>query len=308
MKIHAIETGRVRITERWREGEGTGMRRLLNTWFDKAMTDWLPVHVWLIEHPEGLIAVDTGIPADANKPRYFPPFMPLVQRAAVFDIAPEEEIGPQMRTRGLAPEDVRWVVLTHLHQDHDGGLHHFPNAEFLVSRAEWAVATGFKGRMNGYLNQRWPRGFAPTLVDFEDGPLGPFPRHTSLTRAGDVKLVPTPGHSPGHLSVLLEEGETTIMFAGDTSYTEDHLVRMVADGIGADLEAEIETHRRILAYTAQRPTVYLPSHDPDASRRLADRTTLDPRGKAPAVAVTQDVGIVEPAPESAMHDLRGTVI
>jgi len=108
--------------------------------------------------------------------------------------------------------------------------------------------------------------------------------------------------------VLLEEGETTIMFAGDASYTEDHLVRMVADGIGTDLEAEIETHRRILAHAAQRPTVYLPSHDPDASRRLADRTTLDPRGKAPAVAVTQDVGIVEPAPESAMHDLRGTVI
>jgi len=96
-----------------------------------------------------------------------------------------------------------------------------------------------------------------------------------------VTLVPTPGHSPGHLSVLLEEGERTIMFAGDTSYTEDHLVRMVADGIGTDLEAEVETHRRILAYAAQRPTVYLPSHDPDSARRLADRIALAPQGRAP---------------------------
>src|SRR6056297_4127567 len=187
-----------------------------------------------------------------------------------------------MRARGLEPEDVRCVVMSHLHQDHYGGLHHFPNAEFLVSREEWAFATGLKGRMNGYLNQRWPRGFAPTPVDFEDGPLGPFPRHASLTRAGDMKLVPTPGHSPGHLSVLLEEGDTTIMFAGDTSYTEDHLVRMVADGIGTDLEAEIETHRQILAYAAQHPTVYLPSHDPDSARRLADRIALAPHRTAAA--------------------------
>jgi glyoxylase-like metal-dependent hydrolase (beta-lactamase superfamily II) len=278
MKIHAIETGRVRITRRWREGEGQGMRRLLNTLFDKAMTDWLPIYVWLIEHPEGLIAVDTGIPADANKPRFFPPFMPLVQRAAVFDVAPEEEIGPKMRALGLEPDEVRWVVMTHLHQDHDGGLHHFPNAEFLVSRNEWNVASGFKGRMNGYLNQRWPRRFAPTLLDFGDGPLGPFPSHTTLTSTGDVKLVPTPGHTTGHLSVLLEEGDTSLLFAGDVSYTEDQLVRMIADGIGTDPQAEVETHRKILAYAAQHPTVYLPSHDPDASKRLAARITLAPNG------------------------------
>jgi N-acyl homoserine lactone hydrolase len=281
MKIHAVETGRVRVTERWLEGYGKGFRRLLNAWFDKAVTDWLPIYVWLIEHPEGLIVVDTGIPTDANKARYFPPFMPLVQRAAVFDISPEEEIGPKMRALGLAPENVRWVIMTHLHQDHDGGLHHFPNAQFLVSRDEWRFANGLRGRMNCYLNQRWPRGFAPTLIDFDNGPIASFPGHHCLTSAGDVKLVPTPGHSPGHLSVLMEEGDTTIMFAGDTSYSEDHLVRMVADGVGTDPKAQVETHRQILAYAAQRPTVYLPSHDPKALTRLAHRVTLEPQRKEP---------------------------
>lgn len=274
MKIHAIETGRVRVTKRWVAGKGNGVKRLANALFDKALTDWLPIYVWVIEHPEGIIVVDTGIPHDANKPRYFPPFMPLMQRAARFDIAKNEEIGPKMRALGLEPKDVGWVVLTHLHQDHDGGLHHFPNAEFVVSRDEWNAASGFGGRMKGYLNQRWPRGFAPTLVSFDDGPMEPFPGHKKLTRAGDVTLVPTPGHSPGHMSVLLNEGGTTLMFAGDTSYTQDNLTQMIADGVGTDIEAELETHRRILAYAAKHPIVYLPSHDPGALQRLADRITL----------------------------------
>lgn len=86
------------------------------------------------------------------------------------------------------------------------------------------------------------------------------------------------------MDVLMEGGETTIMFAGDTSYTEDHLVRMVADGVGTDIEAEVETHRQILAYAARRPTVYLPSHDPEASTRLAHRITLEQHRKAAARA------------------------
>jgi N-acyl homoserine lactone hydrolase len=79
----------------------------------------------------------------------------------------------------------------------------------------------------------------------------------------------------------MEEGDTTIMFAGDTSYSEDHLVRMVADGVGTDPKAQVETHRQILAYAAQRPTVYLPSHDPKALTRLAHRVTLEPQRKEP---------------------------
>ena len=63
-----------------------------------------------------------------------------------FRITAEQEIGPQLRARGLSPADVRWVVLTHLHQDHDGGLHHFPQAEVIVARAKWQVAQGMRGR------------------------------------------------------------------------------------------------------------------------------------------------------------------
>ncbi|MCA9910037.1 MAG: MBL fold metallo-hydrolase, partial [Anaerolineae bacterium] len=133
MDIHAIQTGSVQITRNWRIGHGAYLPRLARTLLDTQKTDWLPVLTWVIEHPEGLIVVDTGIPADANKTVYFPPFMPLIQRAASFQVTPGDEIGGQMMVHGWSPDDVRWVVLTHLHQDHDGGLHWFPQAEFIVA-------------------------------------------------------------------------------------------------------------------------------------------------------------------------------
>jgi glyoxylase-like metal-dependent hydrolase (beta-lactamase superfamily II) len=141
VKIHAISTGEVQITQNWRTGKGVGLRRLANTLFDDQRTEWLPIFCYVIEHPEGLILVDTGILSTANAPVYFPPWMRLVQRAARFRIEPGQEIGPQMVTRELSPQDVRWVVLTHLHQDHDGGLGYFPNAEFVVC-AEWRLRLG----------------------------------------------------------------------------------------------------------------------------------------------------------------------
>ncbi len=134
--------GQVQITQNWRKGQGEGIRRLANTLFDQNMTEWLPIYCYVIEHPEGLIVVDTGIVSTANTPVYFPPWMRLVQRAARFRIEPEQEIGPQMAAGGLSPQDVRWVVLTHLHQDHDGGLQYFPQAEFIISRLEWQAARG----------------------------------------------------------------------------------------------------------------------------------------------------------------------
>ena len=276
MTIHAIETGKVKITKNWRTGLGEGNKRLMNTLFDSEFTEWLPIHVWVIEHPEGLIVIDTGIPADANKRIWFPPFMPLLQRAANFQMTSEEEVGPQLRRLGLSPNDVRWVVLTHLHQDHDGGLHYFPNAEFVVSSKEWEMAVGLKGRMNGYLNQRWPDWFKPQLVDFNSRiPFGPFPGHHTLTRAEDIHLVPTPGHSPGHLSVILTKDDLSIMFAGDASYTDELLLAQRADGIGPDPQGQQETHRKILAYAEQHRTVYLPTHDPDAKERLENRMPIN---------------------------------
>jgi N-acyl homoserine lactone hydrolase len=271
MQIHAIQTGTVAIKQRQRQGVGHGLRRTINTLFDRTWTEPLPIYTWVIEHPEGILVIDTGETARAAQPGYFPWWHPYYKVGVREWVRPEEEIGPQLRALGINPNDVRWVVMTHLHTDHAGGLHHFPKSEILVSRTEYHDATGFRGQLRGFLPQHWPTWFSPTLVDFTSQPRGPFPSSYALTTAGDIQLVPTPGHTLGHLSVIVQDDESTLFFAGDTSYTQQLMLSQSVDGVAADEALALQTLQRILEYTKVTPTVYLPSHDPEAAQRLGAR-------------------------------------
>jgi glyoxylase-like metal-dependent hydrolase (beta-lactamase superfamily II) len=276
MKIHAIQTGTVALTRSWREGVGHGKRRLLNSLLDREWTDPLPIYAFAIEHPEGVIVVDTGETARAMEPGYFPRWQPFFRFAVREQVEPEQEIGPQLERLGIEPSDVRRVVLTHLHTDHAGGLHHFRGTEILVTRTELEYATGAKGRLRGYPSNRWPSWFDPTTIELQPTPIGPFPHSLRLTRAGDVTVVPVPGHTPGQVGVLVHESDHAVFLAGDSSYTQDLMLRGVVDGVGADEEAERLTHRRIRAYAAETPTVYVVAHDPETELRLRERRIVQP--------------------------------
>ena len=274
MRIHAIQTGTVAIKERQRHGVGHGLRRRLNTLVDKTWTEPLPIYAWVVEHPEGIIVVDTGETARVSEPGYFPWWHPYYRFGVRSWVRPEEEIGPQLQVLGIQPADVRWLILTHLHTDHAGGLHHFPKVEILVSRTEYQLASGKAGLIRGYLPNRWPKWFAPHLIDFAPQPFGPFPSSYCLTQAGDVVLVPTMGHTAGHLSVIVQDGSESTFLAGDTSYTQQLLLEGVVDGVSESDEAAKQTLQRIQKYLSSVPTIYLPSHDPEAVKRLTNRSMV----------------------------------
>ncbi len=285
MNIHAIQTGAVAIKQSQRERKSSGGIPLLTVTLDSHWTEPLPIFAWVVEHPEGLMVVDTGETALVSQPGYFTRWHPYFKFDVREWVRPEEEIGPQMRRMGLSPDDVRWVVLTHFHTDHAGGIYHFPKAEFLVTQPEYEAARGFRGRTRGYLSQHWPDWFAPSMVTFAPTPFGTFPQHYTLTRAGDIHLVPTPGHTVGHLSAIIQEEEQDVFLAGDTSYTEATMLAQIIDGVSPNVAVAAETLQRILRYTQERPTVYLPSHDPDSALRLTTRQITAPHSIAEAQEV-----------------------
>jgi N-acyl homoserine lactone hydrolase len=270
MQIHAIQTGRVQIKASQVVGRGHGLARRLAPLTDRAWSAWLPTHAYAIEHRDGVILVDSGASVGLKRLPHWHPYFRLAVR---FDIEPDEEAGPQLRAIGVGPADVKRVVLTHMHIDHDGGLAAFPNSEILVSPGELAVASGIAGRLRGYLPERWPKSFDPKPLVLDNVAFGPFARSRRLTADGTIVAVATPGHTRDHLSVIVDDGDQVVFIAGDASYSEANMLSGTLDGVSADESVASATLSAIRAFAAARPTVYLPAHDPGAADRLAGRRT-----------------------------------
>jgi glyoxylase-like metal-dependent hydrolase (beta-lactamase superfamily II) len=157
---------------------------------------------------------DAGQTARATRPGYHQWWHPYLGLAR-FELEPAEEAGAQ-----LDPTSVRWVVLSHLHTDHMGGLTPFARAQVLVARTEWERASGVGGKLRGYVPQHWPDGLRPTLVDFHGPALGPFAASHDVAGDGMLVLVPTPHHTPGHASLVVT-GDCFL--GGDIAHTPAEL-------------------------------------------------------------------------------------
>ncbi len=279
VRLYPLRTGSVRLKAAQCARKPGGPLRVL---VDPQWSDPLPIYAWLIDHPEGPIVVDTGETCRAMIPGYFPTWHPYYRWAVEMDVGEEDEIGHRLSRLGIAPSDVRTVVLTHFHTDHAGGLPHFPRSRIWVSSGELDVAQGFLGRIRGYLPNRWPSGLDLRKIPFGRESFGPFQAGYPLTQSGDVTIVPTPGHTPGHVSVLVSIDGVGYFLAGDASYSERALLESLPDGVTTDPRKAIETLERILLFASQRPLVYLPAHDPESVHRLETRKTLSIlRGEGP---------------------------
>src|SRR3954454_18905219 len=115
--IKPLSTGTVRIKETMRRPPGSGLRRRSAMMLPGAMTGPLPIHAWVVEHPEGVILVDAG---EAHRARDQP--------FATFAVRREDELDHALQAAGHAPADLATVVLTHVHGDHVGGLPHVNGA------------------------------------------------------------------------------------------------------------------------------------------------------------------------------------
>jgi N-acyl homoserine lactone hydrolase len=263
MKIHCLTTGTVRVKRSFLV-PAKGLRRQLNLFLPDAFSEPLPIHCWAIEHDGVLRLIDTGETAAARNV----PF-------ARFQVTPEQELPGALVAAGLRLEDVSEVILTHAHGDHIDGLVHL-GGRAKVNEVELDYANGaFSRVMRRVMRQPLPVGFAPESFALDDGPFGAFSQSRSLSDDGRIVAVATPGHTPGHISVICIDDEGRhVMLAGDVTDTLEQLQARRADAIGPDPKVHVATLETIMAHAAEHPTVYLPSHDPESGARLAGSIVL----------------------------------
>jgi len=237
----------------------------------------VPVPAFLIRHPSaGAILVDTGLhPSIATDPREN--FGSLGARIGKPTLAAGEDVPAQLRKRGLEPGEIPIVVMTHLHLDHTSAISEFPNSTFVVSEAEWKVAAhGSSPVTNGYRRAHFDYAFDYRTVDFDRGNVdsyASFGRTFDLFGDGSIRLAYTPGHSPGHMSLVCHLEERDFVIGGDTMYLLDQLDGSVpAPPRPYDAHNFRRSLQELRLFRNQFPDVVItPGHDPDFYARIEQR-------------------------------------
>ena len=211
----------------------------------------------LIEHPSGLILIDTG--AGNKEDDKF---------KDIYGLENEGVRGATMLEDGLAqigvrPEDVVMVINTHLHFDHaggntrlraDGGVEiSFPNATYIVKRGEYEYATHTNERTAA---SYFERNFTPVEAA---GKIEFVSREKEIVKG--IRVIPTPGHTPFHQSILIESVGERAFYLGDLAPTGAHLPLPWIMGYDVEPLVTLETKRRILKQAMEEDWLLIFEHD-----------------------------------------------
>jgi glyoxylase-like metal-dependent hydrolase (beta-lactamase superfamily II) len=234
----------------------------------------VPIPAYLVEHPSaGPVLIDTGLPravAEEGEGALGRAFA----LAYTIEMEPQWAAVDQVRARGVDPMDVGVVVMTHLHYDHAGAIADFPRATFVVDVAEWRAARS-GGFTKGYSHKLIDHPFDWREIDFDDPRVesfASFGRTVDLFGDGTVRLLSTPGHTPGHMSVLLRlESGRELLLTADAAYArrtiDEDLVPVFVD----DVHRYRRSLREIRRYVEQTPGAeVLCGHDPERWPEIRD--------------------------------------
>jgi glyoxylase-like metal-dependent hydrolase (beta-lactamase superfamily II) len=211
----------------------------------------------LIEHPSGLILIDTGA---GNK-----------ENDKFKDIYGLENEGAEGGTRledglkeiGVTPADIAIVINTHLHFDHAGGNTRnrpdgsleisFPNATYIVRRGEYDYAMHSNERTAAsYFERNWIPVEAADKIEWVS-------REKEIVKG--IRVIPSPGHTPFHQSVLIESAGERAFYLGDLVPTHAHLPLPWIMGYDVEPLVTLETKRRILKQALDEKWLLIFEHD-----------------------------------------------
>lgn len=222
---------------------------------------FVPAPFYLVEHPLGYVLFDTGY----NKKAIEDP-AGFLGKEVYDDFAPELDMDHyvvnSLEKIGVKPEDVKFVVMSHLHYDHAGGLESFKNAKIIVHKTEFEHAyenmdTGFYFSADFDHDLDWFK-----LEIDKDTPY-------DLFDDGKVKIYFTPGHTPGHMSMQVDlEKEGRIFLTADCVYCEENVTARTPSPISFNEEDYIRGIDVLRLKAAQGVKIII-GHDADQKVKIA---------------------------------------
>lgn len=240
MKVHVLHTGEVRVSPYLPFGgdncnllKASGMTTPKEDWI------WLPVSVYLIEHPKGLILVDTGWHRDMSPEGVYDKAAQIKSLGSRVlynvnqgQIPLGEAVDEQLATMGIKPADLDYVLLTHLDCDHANGLRAVKNAKHIIVAQEELDCA----RKNGFIRykKKWWEGVDLQTIEW-NGTEGPAQKSFDLFGDGSIKMINIPGHCDGLCAVKItrEDGKYVLLFS-DGGYATKSWKEMITSGVSLD--------------------------------------------------------------------------
>jgi len=217
----------------------------------------IPVGCWIVEHPKGLVIFDTGLHADLAKDTSL-----LGVLGNVFDIEMKQDLASQIRDAGFDPEQIGYIVFSHLHFDHSGGTAAITNGRIVVQRDEWRSVQSLTEREAApYTTSDYNLGHDVQQIEGLHDIFGD----------ATVVCIPTPGHTAGHqsLRVRLESGD--VMLVGDCCYWRRMLDENLLPPFGFDFELQRQSMQKLRdAETSGARLMF--GHDPDQWQAIAGKS------------------------------------
>jgi N-acyl homoserine lactone hydrolase len=209
----------------------------------------IPLLMFLIDHPKGLVVFDTGLDTD----RVRDPFV---------EATPVQRIDRQMRQLGYDPDDVRYVVLSHLHLDHVGSARLFPRATFVVRRQELRAAWWPDAYEHGYeFEALLPMRQFKYLQPADDEELDVF-------QDGSLVCIDTRGHTEGHQSLVVNLANSgRVVLVGDAAQVDQNLNDKVPPGLCWSSQLAVHSLERLQHLQAQGALLIL-GHELSALKTL----------------------------------------
>lgn len=242
----------------------------------------IPINVFVIEHKDGLVLFDTGLDiAVQEDPQYVSGAIERFFMRHLFQLrmTNRDKLSTKLGEIGFDIQDVEKAVISHLHFDHVGGIAELPQAKLLVSQTEWALLDGPHPERDFILKEhidiphaKWQKiKFEPSV----DPLFSDFEGIYDVMGDGALILLPTPGHTPGSISMLVRgEDHAPLLFVGDLSYDGEQWEIDKIPGTG-DKDRLLASYTKLKKLKKQLPDlVVLAAHDPNAPEKL--RTARKP--------------------------------